>query len=323
MRCPKCNGPIPIGGEVCRSCNYNYKTGQYEVIKQEPVPPTPAENRCPKCNCIIPAGKTVCSSCHYNYRTQRYERQEPAEKRCPKCNCIVSPGEDVCRNCRYNCRTQRYESEKPVPPAPKPPKKMPQFLKSVLSFVLLVVFCMAGRYIGRHIGLNLGSNLFQFGSEKTVQEETVNPAFDAKLAEYGLSYTPESTRMSQACFVTAGDYMVEVQEYRYSGDTIKTNIITTYISLSAFNAAEREDMKAEMKAVAEEEAASRTGTASYSEVGDYFVITITTENMSNDKVIEALTKAGLVERAPTGGLVDYVSMGDTAEYLVSQGYIRR
>lgn len=38
MRCPKCNSVLPIGGEVCKSCNYNIYKNQYEQPKPQPKP---------------------------------------------------------------------------------------------------------------------------------------------------------------------------------------------------------------------------------------------------------------------------------------------
>lgn len=39
MRCPKCNAALPIGGKVCRKCNYNVYTQKMETSQTQPAPP--------------------------------------------------------------------------------------------------------------------------------------------------------------------------------------------------------------------------------------------------------------------------------------------
>lgn len=43
MRCPKCNDVLPIGGKVCKKCNFNIYTNQYEVSPPQPVPVKPVQ----------------------------------------------------------------------------------------------------------------------------------------------------------------------------------------------------------------------------------------------------------------------------------------
>lgn len=296
MRCPKCDSPMPIGGKVCKNCNFNAFTNQYESAPVKPVKPVrqPAAQQ--------PVRQTPV--------------QQPAAPRAVPQRPAVNPTPAP------KPVQQAAPAQKPQQSTVKPQKKKTGWATRIVSAILAVVVAhfagnMVGNLMGRSGKQDFGSTSYQVESIK--KEPSAD--FTALLAEQGISYTSKIWTMSSECFAMAlDDYTFEILEYGYVGDTVKEQYDTIYYDVSAFNESEIQQIESNIKSSVETNMPYCT--AEYSRMGSQFlVVQLHIDNLDDSETISAMAAAGRVA-LENGKVPNIISMNVSRQGLLGNGYIQ-
>lgn len=299
MRCPKCDSTLPIGGKVCKTCNYNVYTNQYEPAArsvqqaQQPVRQAPVQQPVRQ----APAQQPV--------------QQTPVQPR-PAVNPTPAP-----RPAQQTSPVQQ-SAQAAAKPQQKKGSWFTRFVGTVVSFVLVVTVSYAARSVVYHWPVI--RDTLQATFSKPVQKEP-SAAFVALLAEKGITYTNKISTMSSECFAKAPDaYSFEILEYGYAGDRIKEQYDTIYYDVSAYSEADIQQIESSMKSSIAVNMPYCT--ADYSRIGGkYLVVQLHIAAMDEKETIQALVTAGRI--ALQGGKVpDAISMDQSREGLLANGYIQ-
>lgn len=288
MRCPKCDSPMPIGGKVCKSCNFNAYTNQYEAAPARPV-------RQPVRQAPV----------------QQPVAPRPAPQR-PAVNPAPAP----------RPLQQTPPTQQPQQPAPKVKKQNNNGFVRFISTVLSVVLAVTVGYIAKN---GVYSLITQRSNAPTTvsQPEKKEPSadFTALLNEWGISYTSKITGASSECFAKAADeYTFEILEYGYNGDTVTEQYDTIYYDISELNESQIQQLEEMLRTSAAENMPYCA--AEYQRIGtEFFVVQLHIADMKSKDTLSAMAAAGRIALTD-GKLPDMISMEISREGLLNNGYIQ-
>ena len=287
MRCPKCDSPMPIGGKVCKSCNFNAYTNQYEAAParpvrqpvrqapvQQPVAPRPAPQRP-----IIPPAQAP---------------QRTVVKPTPAPRPVQ----------------QAAPVQQPPQTAQKPKKKKSNGFKRLMSGVLSLVLAVTAGYVAekaiyhRKTIRNTIETAFSQPEKKAPSAD-----FNALLSQWGISYTSKISGSSSECFAKEADqYTLEILEYGYNGDTVTEQYDTIYYDISELNESQIQQLEEMLRTSAAENMPYCA--AEYQRIGtEFFVVQLHIADMKSKDTLSAMAAAGRIALTD-GKLPDMISMGN-------------
>lgn len=298
MRCPKCDSPMPIGGKVCKNCNFNAFTNQYENAPARPV----------------------------QQPVQQAPVQQPVSRPAPQ-RPIIPPAQAPQRTVVKPTPAPRpVQQAAPVqqPPhtAQKPQKKKGNGFKRLMSGVLSLVLAVTAGYVAekaiyhRKTIRNTIETAFSQPEKKAPSAD-----FNALLSQWGISYTSKISGSSSECFAKEADqYTLEILEYGYNGDTVTEQYDTIYYDISEFNESQVQQLEEMLKnSVAEN---MPYCSAEYQRHGNhFFIVQLHIADMKSKENLSAMAAAGRI--ALTDGKVpDMISMEISRQGLLNNGYIQ-
>lgn len=286
MRCPKCDSPMPIGGKVCKNCNFNAFTNQYENVPARPVQ-QPVSRPAPQRPVVnpMPAPRPVQQAAPVQQPTQT--AQKPQKK---KGNWFV------------------------------------RFALCFLAVIIgRTVGYFAGQLMAKDWKSDAPSQNSSYQQSAVPStEKTINPAYTALLEKYGVTYAEKTTSNSAMCFAKEmGDGVLGICETGYSGDVVKEQFETLYLPYSLANGADPDVAEQALKETYDELFGRSYTTIAYSRIeGKYFVVQVHYRDMDNRNTIEGLAKDGLVSNSD-GKLPAFLSAENTAQEMIASGFIQK
>ena len=303
MRCPKCDSPMPIGGKVCKNCNFNAYTNQYESAPAKPVQPVrqPAAQQ--------PARQTPVQQ----PTAPRAVPQRPAVNPTP----VPKPVQ------------QAAPAQKPQQSTVKPQKKKDNGFKRLISGALTLVLTVTAGYVAKNLTYNMvtGHKNKQSVTSQQVAaaptERTINPAYTALLEKHGVTYTEKTSSMESTCLAYEEDGVLYILELGYWQDVVNEEVDTFYYPLSVYD---ENLLKSNIDASIDSHLNLRNHMdVSYSRIGDqYLMVQMHIDNMNHRDVIETLFLSGYLQvDTETFQVPDKISLEATVNEHLANGYIQK
>ena len=294
MRCPKCDSPMPIGGKVCKSCNFNAFTNQYESAPVRPVQQ--------------PVRQAPVQQSAHQAPVQKPVTPPPAQQK-PTVN--PRPAQ------------RSTPAQIPSQPAPKSKKQKKnngfvRFVSTVLSVVLAVTVGYIAKN-GVYSLITQRSNAPATVSQPEMKESSAE--FTALLNEWGISYTSKITGSNSECFAKAADeYTFEILEYGYIGDTVTEQYDTIYYDISKLDESQIQQLEEMLRTSAAE--SMPYCSAEYQRIGtQFFVVQLHIADMKSKDTLSAMAAAGRIGLTD-GKVPDMISMEISRQGLLNNGYIQ-
>ncbi len=305
MRCPKCDSPMPIGGKVCKNCNFNAFTNQYEGVSARPV----------------------------QQPVRQVPVQQPASRPAPQRP--VTPPAQVPQRPAVNPTPaprpvqQATPVQQPPQMAPKPQKKKGNGFKRLISGALSLVLAVTAGYVAKNLTYIMMTGRKNEQSTTSQQiaaapaEKTINPAYTALLEKYGVTYTEKTSAMESTCLAYEENGVLYILELGYWHDVINEEVDTFYYPLSVYD---ENLLKSNIDASIDSHLNLRNHMdVSYSRIGDqYFVVQLHIDNMNHKDVIETLFISGYLQvDTETFQIPDVISLEATVNDYLANGYIQK
>ena len=115
------------------------------------------------------------------------------------------------------------------------------------------------------------------------------------------------------------DGYVEKSEYGYEDDVIMEMVDTYYFPIDGYDKAEADAYLTLTKSEFSAEESLSFCTVTYNTITDYIVVTVRYNDVDNKKNLEKMYEAGLLD----DGDIDYLSMEETEENYLDQGFVKK
>lgn len=284
---------MPIGGKVCKSCNFNAFTNQYESAPIRPVQQ--------------PVRQASVQQSAHQAPVQKPVAPPPAQQK-PTVN--PRPAQ------------QSTPAQTPPQPALKAKKQKNNGFVRFISTVLSVVLAVTVGYIAKNGVYSLitqRSNAPATVSQPEKKESSAD--FTALLNEWGISYISRITEGNSECFAKAADeYTFEILEYGYIGDTVTEQYDTIYYDISKLDESQIQQLEEMLRTSAAE--SMPYCSAEYQRIGtQFFVVQLHIADMKSKDTLSAMAAAGAIGLTD-GKVPDWISRKASRQGLLNNGYIQ-
>lgn len=306
MRCPKCDSPMPIGGKVCKNCNFNAITNQYENAPvrpvQQPVRQAPVQ--------------------------QPVSRPAPQRPVTPPAQAPQRPAVNPTPAPRPVQQTAPVQQ--PPQTTQKPRKKKGNwFVRFALCFLAVIIGRTVGYFAGQLMAKDWnndtpGQNSSYQQSPAPSTEKTINPAYTALLEKYGITYTEKTSSMNSTCLVHEEDGVLYMLELGYWQDVVNEEVDTFYYPLDTYD---EELIKTNIEANLNQmyPGLSDVMEMSFSKVGEkYLVVQLHIKNINHRDTLETMVASGYLDVDPiTKKVPDFISLEATVNSRLAVGDIQK